>query len=82
MLASEQCCHYHADMALIRLSGQKVRERREALGISQLQLSRDTELGRVTLWKIESEGYQHGCQKWVAKALAEALGTTVEALQP
>jgi DNA-binding XRE family transcriptional regulator len=69
-------------VALIRLSGQKVRERREALGISQLQLTRDTGLGRVTIWKIEGELHQHGCQKWIAHALADALGTTVEALQP
>jgi len=62
------------------MNGPKVRSRREALGLSREQLAAETGLGRVTLWKIESESHEHGCQQWIAKALAEALGSRLEDL--
>lgn len=65
-------------MALIRLDGPKVLERRHELGLTRDQLAEQTGLGRVTLWKCETDGYKHGCQIWVAKALAEALGLRLE----
>lgn len=65
-------------MTLIPLDGSKVRDRREALGLSRDELAAQTGLGRVTLWKCETNGYKHGPQIWVAKALAEALGLRLE----
>jgi DNA-binding XRE family transcriptional regulator len=69
-------------MAHVLLSGAKVRERREHLGLTQDELRQRIGIGRVTLWRIETESHANGCQFVVADALARALDVPLEALLP
>lgn len=59
--------------------GYRIREIREARGMSQLELSEKTGLARATIWRLETGEEETTTTKTLLK-IADALGVTVGAL--
>lgn len=59
--------------------GYRIREIREARGMSQMELSEKTGLARATIWRLETGEEETTTTKTLLK-IADALGVTVGAL--
>jgi transcriptional regulator with XRE-family HTH domain len=59
--------------------GYRIKEIREARGMSQLELSEKTGLARATIWRLETGEEETTTTKTLLK-IADALGVTVGAL--
>src|SRR5579863_9541298 len=73
-----ELCHYSGDLTINMATGERIRERRKAMSLSQVELARRAGISRQALGAIEADVYQPTVG--VALSLARELGKGVEDL--